>query len=147
MAFNGSGEILNALGRYREARTFFGRGSIWERQLGSDHRNLAYPLTGIGVGYLAEGKATEALVPLERAVSIREAHEPELSRLAETKFALARALWKSNRSQSRARSLAKEARQAYTKSSAEDENKVRQIDGWLKSDGEPLNSVASSLPN
>jgi tetratricopeptide (TPR) repeat protein len=145
MAFNGGGEILNALGRYREARTFFGRAlEIWERQLGSDHQNLAYPLTGIGIGYLAEGRATEALVPLERALSIREAHEPELSRLAETKFALARALWKSNRSPSRARSLAKEARQAYAKSSAED--KVREIDGWLNSDGEPLNSVASSLP-
>ncbi len=100
-----NGEILNALGRYVEARKSFERARvIWERELGPDSRNLAYALTGIGVSYLSEGTPANALVPLERAFKIRRLLETDPSRRADTNFALARALWESNRDRSRAQS-------------------------------------------
>jgi serine/threonine protein kinase len=132
IALNDGGEILNALGRYPEARVSFESARVvWERELGPESRNLAYALTGMGESYLAEGDADHALVPLERALKIREAKEPEPLRRAETQFALARALWESNRGRGRARGLADQARQAYAKSSAQD--KTHEVDGWLES--------------
>src|SRR4029079_1923452 len=103
------GDILDALGRHREARQSFERARvIWERELGLDDRNLAYALTGIGLSYLAEDDASSALAPLERAYKIREAHELDPSRRAETRFALARSLWETNRDRARARALAEQ---------------------------------------
>ena len=75
------------------------RNSIWERELGANNPNLGYALTGVGISYLAEG-------PAQRASShssvhqIREAQETRsLAKRAETSFALARALWDSNRTE------------------------------------------------
>ena len=119
---NNRGEILDALGRQREARQSFERAQvIWERELGLEDRNLAYALTGIGVTYLAENDPGSALAPLERAYKIREAHEVDRSRRAETRFALARSLWETNRDRARARTLAEQAREGYAKSAVEDE--------------------------
>jgi serine/threonine protein kinase len=124
------GEILNALGRYRDARrSFEGARIIFERELGLDHRNLGYVLTGIGLSFLAERDALSALAPLERAWKIREAKETEPARRGETRFALARALWDSDRDRPRAEALAEGARQAYAQ--AADKTKVAEIDGWL----------------
>ncbi|HVV53629.1 MAG TPA: tetratricopeptide repeat protein, partial [Polyangia bacterium] len=112
---NNRGEILNALGRSREARASFEKARIiWERELGLDNRNLAYALTGIGLSYLAEADPASAVVPLERAFKIREAQETDPARRAETRFALARALWESGRDHQRARALAEQARASYT---------------------------------
>jgi serine/threonine protein kinase len=124
------GEILNALGRYREARQSFERARIiWERELGLDARNLAYALTGIGESYLAEGDAVSAVVPLERAWKIRAAKEADPERRGETVFALARALWESERDRPRAEALAREARDAYGKT--EVKAKLAEVDAWL----------------
>jgi tetratricopeptide (TPR) repeat protein len=131
MSLNDQGETLNALGRYAQARQSFRQALvIWEREIAPESRDVAYVLTGIGIGYLAEGKADEALVPLERALKIRETQEPELAKRAETKFALARALWAANRSRDRARLLAGQAKQEYSKALAKD--KILEIDGWLR---------------
>ncbi len=131
---NNRGEILNALGRSRDARASFEKARIiWERELGLDNRNLAYALTGIGVSYLSEGDAPNAVVPLERAFKIREAHETDPSRRAETGFALARALWESGRDRLRARSLAQQAHDSYAK--AELKANVAEVDGWLRLHG------------
>jgi eukaryotic-like serine/threonine-protein kinase len=127
---NNRGEILNALGRSRDARASFEKARIiWERELGLDNRNLAYALTGIGVSYLSEGDALSALVPLERAFKIREAQETDPSRRAETRFALARALWEAGRDRGRARALAQDARESYAK--AEVKTKLAEVDTWL----------------
>jgi serine/threonine protein kinase len=124
------GEILNALGRYRDARrSFEGARIIWERELGLEHRNLAYVLTGIGESFLAERDALSALDPLERAWKIREAKETEPARRAETRFALARALWDSERDRARAEELASAAHDAYTQSG--DKTKQAEVDAWL----------------
>ena len=124
------GEILNALGRYRDARQSFERARIiWERELGLDARNLAYALTGIGESYLAERDAVSAVVPLERAWKIRAAKEADPERRGETLFALARALWDSERDRDRAAAFAREARDAYGKT--EVKAKLDEVDSWL----------------
>jgi serine/threonine-protein kinase len=124
------GEILNALGRYRDARQSFERARIiWERELGLEARNLAYALTGIGESYLAERDAVSALVPLERAWKIRAAKEDDPERRGETAFALARALWESERDRARAEGLAREARDAYAKT--EVKTKLADVDAWI----------------
>jgi tRNA A-37 threonylcarbamoyl transferase component Bud32 len=126
------GEILNALGRYREARrSFEGARIIWERELGLENRNLAYVLTGIGESYLAERDALSALAPLERAWKIREAKESDPARRGETRFALARALWDTERDRTRAAALALGARDAYGQ--AGDKAKLGDVDAWLAS--------------
>jgi serine/threonine protein kinase len=126
------GEILNGLGRYREARrSFEGARIVWERELGLEHRNLAYVLTGIGESFLSEREALSALTPLERAWKIREAKETDPARRAETRFALARALWDSERDRVRGQSLAQGARDAYVQ--AGDKAKVAEVDTWLAS--------------
>ncbi len=68
-------------------------------------------------------------MPLERAFKIREAQETDPSRRAETRFALARALWESSRDRARARALAEEARDSYAK--AELKAKLAEVDSWL----------------
>jgi serine/threonine protein kinase/tetratricopeptide (TPR) repeat protein len=128
------GEILNALGRYRDGRASFERARIiWERELGLDNRNLAFALTGIGVSYLAEGDPSSAIVPLERAFKIREAQETDPSRRAETRFALARALWEAGRDRGRARVLAEEAREGYAKAVVKP--KLVEVESWLHGHG------------
>ena len=125
------GEILNALHRYREARESFERArAIWERELSPDSLNIAYALTGIGIAYLEEGNPDNALVPLERALKIRQQQEQDIAQRSETRFALARALWDANRDRGRARALAEQARTDYAKSV----NKTRpsEIDAWLR---------------
>ncbi len=131
---NNRGETLAALGRQREARYSFERARvIWERELGLEDRNLAYALTGIGLSYLAENDPGSALAPLERAYKIREAREVDPSRLAETRFGLARSLWEANRDRMRARTLAEQAREGYAK--GESKAKVVEVEGWLRGRG------------
>jgi eukaryotic-like serine/threonine-protein kinase len=128
------GEILGALGRQREARQSFERARvIWERELGLEDRNLAYALTGIGIAYLAENDPGSALAPLERAYRIREAHEVDPSRRAETRFALARSLWETKRDRVRARALAEQAKEGYAKSAVKP--KLAEVESWLRTRG------------
>jgi serine/threonine protein kinase/tetratricopeptide (TPR) repeat protein len=128
------GEILNALGRNRDGRASFERARIiWERELGLDDRDLAFALTGIGVSYLAEADPESAIAPLERAFKIREAQETDPSRRAETRFALARALWEAGRDRGRARVLAEEAREGYANPVVK--AKLAEVDSWLHGHG------------
>jgi tetratricopeptide (TPR) repeat protein len=131
-AHSNRGEILNALGRFGEARQAFERARvILERELGLDAVNLSYPLLGIGVSYLMEGNPVSAIVPLERAFKIRQANDLDPAKRAEASFALARALWESNRDRARARSLAEEAKAGYAKPNTK--AKLAEVEGWLRS--------------
>jgi eukaryotic-like serine/threonine-protein kinase len=124
------GEILNVLGRYREARKSFEQARIlWERELGLDARNLAYALTGIGQSDLSERDPMSAVAPLERAWKIRAAKEPDPLLRGETQFALARALWDSERDRRRAATLAEEARTSYMQAGKKD--KTSDIEAWI----------------
>jgi tetratricopeptide (TPR) repeat protein len=126
---NNRGDILNGMGRFREARESYEQARvILERELDANDPNLGYTLTGIGISYLGEGKPTNALLPLEKALQIREAEETDPTKIAETQFALARALWSMNRDRPRARVLAERARAGYSDATG----KVAEVERWIR---------------
>jgi eukaryotic-like serine/threonine-protein kinase len=126
------GEILNRLGLTSEARVAFERAiAIDERSMGNDHANLAYPLAGLGDGALRDRKPAAAIAPLERALRIREAHESDVVLIAETSFALARALWDSGQDRARALKLAAHARDIYARQPQAHPSVAAEVDGWI----------------
>ncbi len=105
------GDLHAELGRPTEARAHFQEAlRHWERSLGPNHPALAFALLGIGKSLLAEGDAAAAVAPIERALALRKAGEVDTAYLAETRFALARALWLADPGERpRARALAEQA--------------------------------------
>ena len=99
--------------RYADALRFYTRAlAITEASLGRDHPNAAHVLHGLGMTQLALGHVELALPLLERALQIRTAASVQSEELAESRFALARALGPDQAP--RARQLAERALQAYT---------------------------------
>jgi tetratricopeptide (TPR) repeat protein len=132
--FANRAEILNALGRYEEGRRSFERArAIFDHEPESNAASLASALTGIGLSYIGEAKPEDAIAPLERALALHSDHQGDSSDRARTLFALARALWESNRDRGRARRLAEEAKSAYAKAAVDAQ--VTVVDGWLRSHG------------
>ena len=108
------GESLDKLGRHEEARAAYRQAlSIEERAYGADSTIVAYTLAGMGQSYLSEHRPAAAVAPLERAWRIRDLHENDVALVAETSFALARALWESGGDRDRALRLATSAHKAY----------------------------------
>ncbi|EPX64216.1 hypothetical protein D187_005350 [Cystobacter fuscus DSM 2262] len=124
------GRVLVDQGRPAEALTLFTRAlRLRERALGPRHPELAAPLTGQGEALLRLGRASEALAPLERALVLRSTHTVPPEALAETRFALARALWDTHPDSARARLLAREAELTLERSGTE---ALRaQVQAWL----------------
>jgi tetratricopeptide (TPR) repeat protein len=113
MASSNRGESLDYLGRYSEARADFARAAdIWRRSK-ADPGFVSYALTGLGTALLGEGKAGEAIAPLEEALRARVEKRFDAERLGETRFALARALWSKPAERDRARDLARQALADY----------------------------------
>jgi eukaryotic-like serine/threonine-protein kinase len=107
-------ETLDRMGRHEEARAGYRRAlAIEERGYGAESTNLAFPLTGLGLSYLADHHPAAAVAPLERAHRIRAVHESDPLLTAETDFALARALWDSGGDRGRAVRLAEAAEKLY----------------------------------
>jgi eukaryotic-like serine/threonine-protein kinase len=108
------GEMLARLRRHPEARAAFERAlAIEEPGFGKDSTNLAYALAGLGESFLAENQPGAAIVPLERALAIRQAGETDRTLVADTSFSLARALWDARVDRARARRLASVAQKTY----------------------------------
>jgi tetratricopeptide (TPR) repeat protein len=108
MALNNIGEYLSDLGRHEEALQSFRRAlPIWEVLHGPRHPFVAYALTGIGRALVELGHPDAALKPLERALEIRLTQEPDAGTVAETRFALALALWRTGGDPVRAGELAR----------------------------------------
>jgi len=142
-------EILNQLGRFPEAREMARRSlAIFERESSLDGAMLTYPLTALGLGYLGEGLAEEALAPLERAVQIRDRKEKRPAILGEIHFALARALELAGREAPRARALALAARAEYASDAPSEASQrwVAQIDAWLAADARAVAENALVAP-
>jgi hypothetical protein len=130
MSQSNHGEYLISLGRPAEAEPLIREAlSHWEAQVGADHPFLAYPLTGLGRALVALGRPAEARPPLERALRLRDGHEPDPTLVAETRFALAQALWATGEHR-RAVELAKTARQAYAKAPT-GERAGKDVAAWL----------------
>jgi tetratricopeptide (TPR) repeat protein/predicted Ser/Thr protein kinase len=104
--------------KYTEAYGYFERAlGIREKALSAEHPDMASSLTGLGQALLGQGKPADARGYLERALSIRTANEVDPLALAETRFALAQALWdasiEAGADRARARELAELARDVY----------------------------------
>ena len=125
-------EFLNLAHRYDEAEPLARRAlQIWERELGKDHPYVAHALTNLGRSYIGRGNARDAIPLLERAYSIRQRLDPEPSRLAETEFSLAQALWQHRPARRQALSLAFAARRSYA--SGADKQALASVETWLES--------------
>jgi len=79
----------------------------------------------------------------ERALKIRESRETDPAKRAETRFALARALWETRRDRPRSYRLAEDARDAYLKSSAK--GAVTGVEDWLRDHG--LSATYKTVPS
>ena len=124
---NNEGEALNLLGRYPEAEVAYQRAVKLDRQSGVDADVLAWGLTGLGRALLGQKRPGAAVAPLEEALAIRiEKHAPP-AQLAETRFALARALWSRAADRGRAVTLAVSARADC----GDDKKAAGEIDAWL----------------
>jgi tetratricopeptide (TPR) repeat protein/predicted Ser/Thr protein kinase len=133
------GEYLVALGRAKEAVPLFEDALARTGQVAPDSPILAYPLTGLAQAWLALGRPDEARPLLERALALR-ATAPNALDLAETRFALARALWEVDKDRPRAHGLAVAARDAYAAmagdaakpvAAADAKAQLTAIDAWL----------------
>ncbi|MEX1363387.1 MAG: tetratricopeptide repeat protein, partial [Nannocystaceae bacterium] len=101
---------------------------LWEETLGAEHPYLTVPLTILGRAELARGNPERARQLLERALAIGEEVDKPSER-AETRLALARALWEQDPAQ--ARILAERARADVQGPSAGKVALRGQIDRWL----------------
>ena len=118
------------MGRHAEAsRDYETSSRILRAQLGPGHQDLAYPLHGIGENLLEAGDASVAIPFLEEALAIRTRGEPHLTLVADTRFALSRALWQSVRDRARAQSLAVLAAKTYA--SGDQPAKQDAVTAWL----------------
>ena len=130
-ALNNRGEALNALHRYREAeKDYLAALTIIRAQFGPTSYKVAYPLQGLGEARLGQGDPAGAVRHFEEALSLREGHDPEPLNVADTHFALARALTASGKDPNRARTLAAAAHGAYASHDAR--KKRDDVIAWLE---------------
>lgn len=133
---------LARLGRYEEAldKNLVGL-ELAEQDSNRKEARVAYNLHGIGAVMFAQRRFAESIPYLERALSIRqnlrdEERRMNLSRLAETQFVLAQALWNLGRGPARKRAveLARAAQANYTEWGNKPENELGAVSAWLTAD-------------
>jgi len=127
MVLNNEGEVLNLLGRYAEAEVAYDRAVRLFRQSGTEGDVLGWALTGLGRARLGQGHPQAAVGPLEEALANRLEKHATPGLLAETRLALARALWSRPNERPRALALIDAARADL----ANDKKALREIDAWL----------------
>ncbi|QSQ26164.1 tetratricopeptide repeat protein [Pyxidicoccus parkwayensis] len=122
------GMCLIDLKRHDEALATFQRAVELKRNaLGEEDSDLSYSYDGIGQVLLAQGRAADAIEPLRKALAYEEA-EPEA--LAQTGFALARALWQTGTELANSRAEAVRARERFAE--LQKTARVTEIDLWLE---------------
>ena len=127
------GSTLEAAGKLDEAREHHERAlQTWQKTRGDDHPDLAYALTSLGLLDVQGGKADDAVEKLERALKLRGGRGLDPQLLAQTQFALAKALNATGGDHPRARELATKARDTFAKGKSPDPSRAAEIDRWLK---------------
>jgi serine/threonine protein kinase/tetratricopeptide (TPR) repeat protein len=118
-------------GRFEESLELTKEGArVW----GPDHDpiEMAYVYTLLGRAYVGLGRPEEAIEPLEGALRIREETGPDLLQretvLADTRFALGRALWGTKRA--KARALIAQARAGYERAGPYASYERGEVERW-----------------
>jgi tetratricopeptide (TPR) repeat protein len=106
--------------------------AISEKALGPDHPDVASALTGIAQESLALGELPAARAAAERALVIRSQPDMPAFELAETRFALARALWSDPAARKRAHALADQAREGFVASADAGTKPLAELTTWLR---------------
>lgn len=126
------GDLENRLGQHARAAERCERAYAIDRaRYGEDARDLAYSLTCLGEARLGAGKARAAIEPLERALVLRGADHGDAAELAQTRFALARALVAAGTARARALTLARAARAAYAALGEVHGGRAQAIEAWI----------------
>ncbi len=133
-------EALRVEGKLDEAGVEYEKSrAIMVKNLGEDHPILANIWNGVGQLELARGHTALAIPLLERAVAVREKDPGDQPALAESRFALARAITASPATRSvaeandktRAEKLAIAARDAFRAAGSGYTKEASAIDAWL----------------
>jgi tetratricopeptide (TPR) repeat protein len=88
-------------------------------------------LTGFGETLIAQGRAGEAVAPLERALARIGTRALDPMVTARTRFALAMALWQSSGDRSRSLELARTARDDYARAESPHARELARVQTWL----------------
>jgi serine/threonine protein kinase/tetratricopeptide (TPR) repeat protein len=125
------GQVLLHEHRYADALVRYQRALAIREKTQPENPGLSIPLTGIGEVHLAQAEPHEALAPLERAVRLIESKKEKVDPaiVADSHFALARALGALGREGPRARSLAERSREALTRLGHPPE--LARVESWL----------------
>jgi len=106
--------------------------AIREKAFGADSERVSEPLLELGALYLAQHKPARAVEPLERALKLREAAKRTPAwKLAEARFALAKALWDNRADRKRARQLAQAALSGFEDGERDSAEDLAEVKAWL----------------
>jgi tetratricopeptide (TPR) repeat protein len=124
------GETLRIAKRCADARPHLDH-ALAVLTAGEDPAMPAYPLTAIGMCAVTARHFAAAIEPLERALELRLAAETAEPAVADSRFALAEALWGAGRDRARARELAEAARAGYAAVGDGVKDELAELDAWL----------------
>ncbi|WP_147470040.1 serine/threonine-protein kinase [Corallococcus sp. AB049A] len=130
------GNVALRMGRVRPAIAYLRRAlAVREAALGAEHPRVVPTLGLLGEALWDAGQPREARELLERAVALSTRVEVSPPDHARARFALARVLWPTRAEQPRALALAREALEAYSRSSPINAPRVREVRAWLSAHG------------
>jgi tetratricopeptide (TPR) repeat protein len=128
IAYLNFAEALRVQGKLDASEAAYARShDALAKSLGESHPALAHVWNGQGQLALARGDTAHAIPLLEKAVAIRDKDPSDATALAESRFALARAL----ASGARAKQLAMQARDAYRAAGKAFTKELAAVEAWL----------------
>jgi tetratricopeptide (TPR) repeat protein/predicted Ser/Thr protein kinase len=131
-ALHSLGRVNAKRGRHDEARSLYEQAlAIWRAAYGDDHPLVSFPLHSLGELELELGHPEAALPHLREALALRLAHPGKPAKLAQTRFALARAVWASGGDRREAKALAAEARAVFADAGEAEAARLAEVDAWL----------------
>ncbi|CAM3180431.1 serine/threonine protein kinase [Corallococcus sp. ZKHCc1 1396] len=124
------------LGQVRQAITHLRAAlAVREKALGAEHPRMVPTLGLLGEALLEGGQRREARERLEHAVALSTRLEVAPADHARARFALARVLWRTRDARARARSLAHDALDAYSRGLPIHAPRAREVRAWLSTHG------------
>ncbi len=132
--YNNLGTDFHRLQQYERARELHARAlAIYEVKLAPEHDDIAMTLSALADDLLALGDPNGALPLAERAHRMREHAAIDPVQLANTQWALARALFDAKeRDRPRAIQLAEKARATFAAAPMSPDNRLAEISAWLR---------------